>query len=104
MLTADHVRTRRKGHDLRITTLSASDEAILLDAASRLIISFERSIGRKRDELTEERDVIVQPRLLKALEGLKKLFDRSEFASPQEVKAVATCSCFCHSLQDASGT
>ena len=88
MLTADHVRTRRKGHDLRITTLSTSDEAILLDAASRLIISFERSVGRKRDELIEElADVIVQPRLLKALEGLKKLlFDRSEFASPQEVK------------------
>ena len=87
MLTADHVRARRKGHDLKITTLSASDEAILLDTASRLILSFERSIGRKRDELNEEiADVIVQPRLIKALEGLKKLlFDRSEFASPKEV-------------------
>lgn len=87
MLTADHVRARRKGHDLIISPLSSSDEAILLDAASRLILSFERSVGRKRDELTEDlEDVIVPPRLLKALEGLKKLlFDRSEFASPQEV-------------------
>lgn len=87
MLTADHVRTRRKGHDLTILQLSKSDEAILLDVSSRLIMAFERAIGKKRDELNEElNDVIVQPRLLKAFEGLKKLLlDRSLFASPKEI-------------------
>ena len=87
MLTADHVRTRRRNHELSITPIRPSDEAILLDVASKLIIIFERSVGKKRDELNDElSDIIVQPRLLKVFEGFKKLlFDRSQFESPEGI-------------------
>lgn len=87
MLTADQVRTRRKGHELTITPLNPSDEARMLDVASRLIIIFERASGKKRDALNEElNDIIIQPRLIKVFEGLKKLlFDRSQFESPENI-------------------
>ena len=87
MLTADQVRTRRKGHELTITPLNPSDEAQMLEVASRLIISFERALGKKRDALNEELDdIIIQPRLIKVFEGLKKLlFDRSQFESPENI-------------------
>ena len=87
MLTADHVRARRRGHELKLVKLSKSDEAIALDLSSQLIVAFERSIGNKRDELVERlADLVVAPRHLKVAEGLKKLlFDRSTFESPEEI-------------------
>ena len=60
MLTADQVRTRRKGHELTIIPLNPSDEAQMLEVASRLIISFERALGKKRDALNEELDDIME--------------------------------------------
>ena len=90
MLTADHVRARRRNHELSITKLSSSDTAILLEFSSQLIDLFTKAIGKKRDELNDElNDIIVQPRLLKAFEGLKKLlFDRSHFESPKDISPV----------------
>ena len=90
MLTADHVRARRRNHELSITKLSSSDTAILLEFSSQLIDLFTKAIGKKRDELNDDlNDIIVQPRLLKAFEGLKKLlFDRSHFESPKDISPV----------------
>ena len=87
MLTADHVRARRRGHDLRLTRLNPSEEAQVLDLGSRLLVIFERSINKKRSELNDElSDLVIPPRLLKVIEGFKKLlFDRSEFESPDQI-------------------
>ena len=87
MLTADHVRARRRGHELQLLKLSPSDEAQTLDLGSRLLVIFERAIGKKRVELNEElSDVVIPPRLIKVIEGFKKLlFDRSDFESPDQV-------------------
>lgn len=90
MLTADHVRARRRGHELRLMNLSSSDEAQALDFSSRLLVIFERSLNKKRAELEEElNDLVVPPRLLKVVEGLKKLlFDRSSFESLEELNPI----------------
>ena len=91
MLTVDHVRARRRGHELHLLRLSASDEAQVLDLGSRLLVIFERSIGKKRSELNEEiSDLVIPPRVIKIIEGFKKLlFDRSEFESPDQIDPLA---------------
>ena len=87
MLTADHVRARRRGHELQLSKLSSADEAQALDFGSRLLVIFERAINKKRVELDEElNDLVIPPRLIKVVEGLKKLlFDRSSFESLEEI-------------------
>lgn len=91
MLTVDHVRARRRGHDLNLIRLNPSEEAQVLDLGSRLLVIFERSLTKKRSELHEElSDLVIPPRLLKVIEGFKKiLFDRSEFESPDQIEPLA---------------
>lgn len=91
MLTVDHVRARRKDHELQLTSLSPTDEAIALDLGSQLIVALQRGVGRKREEILDElADIVVHPRLIKVIEGLKKLLlDRCSFESPDGIDPVA---------------
>ena len=91
MLTADHVRARRRGSTLTLTPLKPHDRGEMLDYSSRCIQLLKRSPQRRREEIIEVlSDLIIPSYLQRVAEGLKKLlFDRCTFASPEDVDPIS---------------
>lgn len=80
MLTADLVRARRRGDELKLTPLDAAGSTAALELARTLLALAEAHVGKTRSELDEVMDAVIgsaQDRKLAA--GLAKLiWDRTE--------------------------
>lgn len=81
MLTADLVRTRRRGRELLLTPLDEPTRARATDLCARLLEAAEAHLGRTRDELEDAWAAIeAAPRDRRLLEALRKLVeDRCQF-------------------------
>lgn len=90
MLTADLVRARRRGDELRLTALDARTRAEALELAGALLDLAQRGLGQRRDELEELCDAVVggaRDRRLAA--GLYKLvLDRCELGEDSALDPV----------------
>ncbi len=82
MLTADLVRARRRGDELKLMSLDAAGHAAALELAATLLALAEAHVGKTRAELDEVMDAVIggaKDRKLAA--GLAKLiWDRAELA------------------------
>jgi len=82
LLTADLVRARRRGDELKLTSLDAGGRAAALELAATLLALAEAHVGKTRAELDEVMDAVIggaKDRKLAA--GLAKLiWDRAELA------------------------
>jgi predicted nuclease of restriction endonuclease-like RecB superfamily len=80
LLTADLVRARRRGDELKLTPLDAAGSMAALELARTLLALAEAHVGKTRSELDEVMDAVIgsaQDRKLAA--GLAKLiWDRAE--------------------------
>lgn len=90
MLTAELVRARRRGGELKLTALDAKGVAQAQELAAALLELARRHVGRSRDELEEVCDAVVggaKDRKLAA--GLRKLvYDRCDFAEDATIDPV----------------
>ena len=81
MLTAELVRARRQGGELRITRLDDKARPRALELAEALVHIAGQHIGKTRDELDEAlAQVEPAPRDRLLLEGLRKLVEDPLFA------------------------
>ena len=82
MLTADLVRARRRGDELKLIALDAAGRAAALELAGALLALAEAHVGKTRGELDEVMDaVIAGAKDRKLAAGLAKLiWDRAELA------------------------
>lgn len=82
MLTADLVRARRRGDELKLSPLDAAGRTAALELAATLLALAEAHVGKTRAELDEVMDAVIggaKDRKLAA--GLAKLiWDRAELA------------------------
>ena len=85
MLSVDHVRARRRGHQLELIPISAAVRARLLQLAERYIYVFKMGVGQDRESIDEACDAIpISGSLQKLSAGLRKLLiDRSTFSGPE---------------------
>lgn len=81
MLTADLVNARRRGNELRLTSLDASARASARSIAAVLVSTASSLVGRTREELLLALSAVdVGPREYRLKDGLVKLIeDRCEF-------------------------
>ena len=91
MLTADHVRARRRKGELRLVTLKEDQRARALAIAERLHGLAVAHVGQTREELLDAwRAVKVGARERKLADGIKKLIDDGlEFEVALDVDPVA---------------
>jgi uncharacterized protein len=82
LLTADLVRARRRGDELRLVALDAAGRTAALELAATLLALAEAHVGRTRSELDEVMDAVIGgARDRKLAAGLAKLiWDRAELA------------------------
>lgn len=82
MLTADLVRARRRGDELRLVSLDAAGRTAALELAASLLALAEAHVGKTRSELDEVMDAVIGgARDRKLAAGLAKLiWDRAELA------------------------
>ena len=74
MLTADLVRARRRGDELKLTALDAGGRAAALELAATLLALAEAHVGKTRAELDEVMDAVIGgARDRKLAAGLAKL-------------------------------
>ncbi len=83
MLTADLVRTRRKGRELRLAPLEPAERERALDLARALLDTVRSHVGRTRDDLKGALGALpVGQRDRKLFDGLAKLLeDASDWSS-----------------------
>ncbi len=82
MLTADLVRARRRGDELKLLSLDAAGRTAALELAATLLALAEAHVGKTRAELDEVMDAVIGgARDRKLAAGLAKLiWDRAELA------------------------
>jgi predicted nuclease of restriction endonuclease-like RecB superfamily len=82
LLTADLVRARRHGDELKLTPLDPAGRATALELAASLIALAESHVGKTRGELDDVFDAVIGgARDRKLAAGLAKLvWDRAELA------------------------
>ncbi|HEX4337750.1 MAG TPA: DUF790 family protein [Polyangiaceae bacterium] len=90
MLTADHVRARKKAGELLVRRLDAKERARAEELATAYLSIAAAHIGRTREELVEAwSEVPVPPRDRKIADGLRKLVeDASELESKTPVDPI----------------
>lgn len=91
MLSADLVRVRRRGEELFLTAIKATERAEIERIAQDLLQIIETSLGQTWDEVSEALGAVERvPQHEKVWAGLKKLvLDDSEFGMSLEVDAHA---------------
>jgi len=82
LLTADLVRARRRGDELKLSPLDAAGRTAALELAATLLALAEAHVGKTRSELDEVMDAVIGgARDRKLAAGLAKLiWDRAELA------------------------
>ncbi len=91
MLTAEHVRVRKKNGELVIRPLDGRDAERALELAAAHLDVAREFVGRTRDELEEAWSAVpVAVRDRKLADGLRKLIeDASEFSADESVDPIA---------------
>jgi predicted nuclease of restriction endonuclease-like RecB superfamily len=90
MLTADHVRARKKAGELIVRPLDAKERARAAELAETFLAIAHEHVGRTRDELVEAWAAVpVAPRERKLADGLRKLVeDASELSAQAAVDPI----------------
>ena len=90
MISADHVRARRRGGELTLTQLKPKDRDEMTLYATHAVRLLKGGLHKKREELESQFDDIIVPAYLtRVADGLKKmLFDRCTFGSTEEVDVI----------------
>lgn len=88
MLTADHVRARRKSGELIVRPLGDKERERALELAEAYLGVAREHVGRRRDELEEAWDAVpIAPRDKRLADGLRKLIeDGCEFNAEAPVE------------------
>lgn len=92
MISADHVRARRKGSELTLTKLKPKDRDEMLLYVTHAIRLLRGGLHKRREELESQFDDIIVPSYLtRVADGLKKmLYDRCTFGGgSEEVDVIA---------------
>lgn len=90
MLTADHVRARKKAGELIVRRLDAKERARAAELAETFLSIARAHVGRTRDELVEAWAAVpVAPKDRKLADGLRKLIeDASELSAQAPVDPI----------------
>jgi predicted nuclease of restriction endonuclease-like RecB superfamily len=90
MLTADHVRARKKDGELIVRRLDAKERARATELARAYLAVARAHVGRTRDELVEAWAAVeVAPRERRVADGLRKLIeDLSEMSAESAVDPI----------------
>jgi len=91
MISADHVRAKRRGAELTITQLKPKDRDEMILYAAQVIRLFKAGLHKRREELESQLDDMIVPSYLtRVAEGLKKMiFDRCSFGGSEELDVLA---------------
>ena len=74
MISADHVRARRRGGELKLTQLKPKDRDEMTLYATRAVRLLKGGLHKRREELESQFDDIIVPAYLtRVADGLKKM-------------------------------